>query len=84
MIDARVFDELAASLSKVLPAGVSDLKTDFEKNAKATLQSTLGKMDLVTREEFKVQTQVLQKTREKLEALERKIEQLEQQKNQSL
>ncbi|MBX2882175.1 MAG: accessory factor UbiK family protein [Granulosicoccus sp.] len=79
MIDARVFDELAASLSKILPAGVSDLKTDFEKNAKATLQSTLGKMDLVTREEFEVQALVLQKTREKLEALERQLATLEQQ-----
>lgn len=83
MIDARVFDELAASLGKILPAGVSDLKTDFEKNAKATLQSTLGKMDLVTREEFEVQTQVLQKTRQKLEELEHKLEQLEQQNNPS-
>lgn len=83
MIDARVFDELAASLGKILPAGVSDLKTDFEKNAKATLQSTLGKMDLVTREEFEVQTQVLQKTRQKLEELEQKLEQLEQQNNPS-
>ena len=77
MIDARVFDDLAQGLSKLLPSGVSELKTDFEQNAKAMLQSTLGKMDLVTREEFDVQTAVLQKTRSKLEELEQRLAELE-------
>ncbi len=77
MIDARVFDDLAEGLGKLLPSGVSELKTDFEQNAKAMLQSTLGKMDLVTREEFDVQTAVLQKTRSKLEELEKRLAELE-------
>jgi len=77
MIDAKVFDDIASSLGKLLPAGVSELKTDFEQNAKAMLQSTLGKMDLVTREEFDVQSAVLQKTRNKLESLERRLAALE-------
>ena len=77
MIDARVFDEIAEQLGQLLPPGVAELKTDFEQNAKAMLQSTLGKMDLVTREEFDIQAAVLQKTRQKLEDLERRLAELE-------
>jgi len=55
MIDARVFDDLADTLGKLLPPGVSDLKEDFEKNAKAAVQSALSNLDVVTREEFDVQ-----------------------------
>lgn len=77
MIDARLFDEVASKLGGLLPPGVADLKTDFETNAKAMLQSTLDKMDLVTREEFEVQAAVLQKTREKLQLLEERVGALE-------
>lgn len=77
MIDARVFDEIAQTLGKLLPAGVNDMRNDFEQNAKSTLQSALGKLDLVSREEFDVQAQVLQVTREKLKALEARVEALE-------
>ena len=77
MMDARVFDEMASKLSGMLPPGVAEIKKDFEANAKAVLQSTLDKMDLVTREEFDVQTAVLRKTREKLQALEERVAALE-------
>ena len=77
MIDARVFDDISNTLSKLLPPGVSDAKDDFEQNAKATLQSALGKLDLVTREEFDVQTQVLLNTRKQLKMLEERIAVLE-------
>ena len=77
MIDARVFDDLSNTLGKLLPPGVSDLKEDFEHNAKAALQSTLGKLDLVTREEFDVQTEVLMNTRKQIKLLEERIETLE-------
>jgi len=77
MIDARVFDDIAASLGKLLPPGAAELKDDFEKNVKAALQSAMGRLDLVTREEFDVQTKVLQRTREKLNDLERRLEILE-------
>lgn len=79
MIDARLFDEMAEKLGKLLPPGVAELKTDFEQNAKVTLQNTLTKMDLVTREEFDVQTAVLQKTRDRLNQLEEKLQALEAQ-----
>jgi len=77
MIDARVFDDLANNLSKLLPAGVSDLKDDFERNAKSAIQQALGNLDLVTREEFDVQMAVLQKTRLRLEELEARVAALE-------
>jgi len=78
MVDARLFDELAESLGKLLPPGLADVKTDFENNAKAALQSALGKMDLVTREEFDIQRAVLEKTRARLEQLEERLAVLEE------
>lgn len=78
MIDARIFDEMAENLSRFLPPGTRELKDDFERNVKATMQSAMGKMDLVTREEFDVQAAVLLRTREKLEALEKRVTELEQ------
>lgn len=52
---------------------------DIEKNMKAMLSQGFAKMDLVTREEFEVQTQVLAKTRAKLEELEARVTELEAQ-----
>ena len=77
MIDARVFDELSQSLGKLLSPGVAEMKEDFERNAKSAVQSALGNLDLVTREEFDVQTEVLRNTRAQLKALEARIEELE-------
>lgn len=77
MVDARVFDELAESLGKLLPPGVADMKNDFERNAKSAVQSALGNLDLVTREEFDVQAEVLKRTRAKLVALEERVAALE-------
>ena len=77
MIDARVFDDLSKSLGKLLPPGVADLKDDFERNAKSAVQSALGNLDLVTREEFDVQTEVLRNARAQLKKLESRIEELE-------
>lgn len=77
MIDARVFDELTESLGKLLPPGVADMKSDFERNAKSAVQSALGNLDLVTREEFDVQAEVLKRTRAKLVALEERVAALE-------
>ncbi len=70
-------EELTDRLGTLLPPGASQLKTDFEDNARAMLQSALGKMELVTREEFEIQQRVLQKTRSKLQALEQRLAALE-------
>jgi len=77
MIDARVFDEIATSVSKLLPPGAASLKDDFERNAKAAVQGGLERLDLVTREEFDVQMKVLERTREKLHELEARLAELE-------
>ena len=53
---------------------------DMEENINALLKSMFTKMDLITREEFDVQTEVLKKTRLKLEMLEKKLDQLETKK----
>ena len=77
MIDARIFDDISRSLGKMLPPGVADMKDDFERNARAAMQGALGNLDLVTREEFDVQAEVLRNTRQQLKQLEARISALE-------
>lgn len=79
MFDPKTIDDLANRLAGALPPGINNLKEDVEKNMHAILQSALGKLDLVTREEFEVQKMVLAKTRSKLEDLEKRVNELEQQ-----
>lgn len=77
MIDLKTIDDLARRLSDLVPPGLKDARADIEQNMKSTLQAGLGKLDLVTREEFDVQRAVLLRTREKIDALERAVEILE-------
>ena len=70
-------DKLAKMLAEELPQSLKSVRDDLEKNFRSVLQSGLSKLDLVTREEFDVQEAVLQRTREKLEALVARLEQLE-------
>ena len=77
MIDLKNLDDLARKLSALVPPGLKDAGADLEQNFKATLQAGLGKLDLVTREEFDVQREVLARTREKLVALEARVGELE-------
>jgi len=77
MIDLKNLDDLARKLSDLVPPGLKEARADLEQNFKATLQASLGKLDLVTREEFEVQRAVLLRTREKLDALERALTVLE-------
>lgn len=79
MIDLAAVDDLARRLSALVPPGLSQARADLEKNFRAALQAGLGKLDLVTREEFDAQRAVLLRTREKLEALERAVAALDQQ-----
>jgi BMFP domain-containing protein YqiC len=76
MLNAKIFEEISAKLSAM--ANSSPAK-DLEKNMRALLTQGFAKLDLVTREEFDVQTQVLERTREKLSALEARITELEAQ-----
>lgn len=69
-----ILDELGAKLSEL---AASNPARDFEKNAKALLGSAFGKLDLVTREEFDVQREVLVHARQKLVELEERVAALE-------
>ena len=77
MIDLKSIDDLARRLSELVPPGLKEARADIEQNMKATLQSGLAKLELVTREEFDVQRAVLLRTREKIDALERAVQILE-------
>jgi BMFP domain-containing protein YqiC len=74
MLDPKLFDELNSRLSVLIAASPA---RDIEKNVKAMLASVFEKMDLVTREEFDIQSQLLARTREKLTALEARVAALE-------
>ena len=71
--------KLVATISDALPA---DIAQDVKKNVRAIVQATLDKMDLVTREEMEIQEKVLARTRERLEALEARLTELEQEQEQ--
>jgi hypothetical protein len=79
MIDLSHIDDLARRLSSLVPPGLREGREELQENFKAVLQSGLARLDLVTREEFDVQRAVLLRTREKLEELQRSVEQLEAQ-----
>lgn len=72
-------DELAKKLSDFLPNSVQHIQDDIESNIRGGLESGLRKMNLVGREEFDIQNAVLMRTREKLEALEKTVKELENQ-----
>lgn len=68
------FHDLQAKINQAIENSPAK---DIEKNVKAMLNQGFSKLDLVTREEFEVQTQVLAKTRAKLDALETRVAELE-------
>ncbi|HJW25778.1 MAG TPA: accessory factor UbiK family protein [Rhodocyclaceae bacterium] len=74
MLDPKMLDEFAARISSLIAASPA---RDLEKNAKAVMSGFLSKLDLVTREEFDVQAEVLTRTREKLKELEARVDALE-------
>ena len=76
MIVLSQLDELARRLSNLVPPGLREGREELQQNFKSVLQAGLGKLDLVTREEFDVQRAVLLRTREKLDALEQRLAEL--------
>jgi BMFP domain-containing protein YqiC len=79
MIDLSHIDDLARRLSGLVPPSLREGREELQQNFKSVLQTGLGKLDLVTREEFDVQRAVLARTREKLEILQQAVAQLEAQ-----
>ena len=77
MIDPKKIEQIARQVHESMPKGLRDLGEDVEKKIRQVHQSQLTRLDLVSREEFDVQTQVLLRTREKLALLEQRISDLE-------
>lgn len=77
MMDKHDIDSLAARLAALVPEGLARAQQDVQANMRDVLAQGLRRLDLVTREEFDVQAQVLAHTRAKLEALERTVGELE-------
>lgn len=77
-VSDQSIEELARRLAESLPDNLRAMRDDAEAHFRAVLKSGFEKLDLVTREEFEVQEAVLERTREKLEALAKRLEELEQ------
>lgn len=77
MINAKKIEDIAKQVTDAIPPGLKNLANDFEDKTKTVIQRKLSEMDVVSREEFDVQTQVLLKTREKLAEMEARMNELE-------
>ncbi len=77
MINNSTIESLAEKITSSLPSGGKALADDLKKNLRVGLNSTLERMDLVTREEFDIQTELLARTRARLEILEKQVAELE-------
>jgi ubiquinone biosynthesis accessory factor UbiK len=77
MDPSQFLKDLSERLSNILPPALQTMKKDCEKNIHSTLVSAFNKLDLITREEFDAQAKVLARSRQKIEALESKIQSLE-------
>lgn len=76
-MDSFRIDEIARRLMDNLPPALRATQRDLETNFRAVLRASLGKLDLVTRDEFDTQSRVLERTRAKLEALEARVRAME-------
>ena len=74
MIKAEVVEDIVNKVDQYIPEDLKTMRQEFKQNMKAVLTASLQKADLVTREEFDVQKAVLAKTRAKLEALEKQLD----------
>ena len=74
MLTNQTINRLSDKINQLLPPGLQQVKSDFDARLKVLLQQQLSTLELVSREDFDIQTRVLQRTRAKLEALEDKLE----------
>ncbi|CAH0534759.1 Ubiquinone biosynthesis accessory factor UbiK [Vibrio stylophorae] len=77
MFDPKKLEQIAKQIHESMPQPVKELGKDVEQKVRQVIQNQLGKLDMVNREEFDVQTQVLLRTRQKLNDLEKKLAELE-------
>lgn len=81
MLDPKQFDDMAKKLFSALPESMQNFEKEVEGKFKDVLQAAFARLDLVTRDEFDVQTKVLARTREKVDLLQAQLESLIEQKN---
>lgn len=79
MISKKV-EQILSEVSKIIPDDVQNIRQDIENNLRASLTASLARLDLVTREEFDVQTALLQRARAQLDRLEEKLAAMEKQR----
>ena len=77
MIDNQTINRLSDKINELLPPGLKEVKSDFDAKLKGLLQQQLSNYEMVSREEFEIQSRVLARTREKLESIEEKLKTLE-------
>jgi len=77
MLDNQTISRLSDKINALLPPGLQQAKADFDARLKTLLQQQLSEFEFVSREEFDIQSRVLQRTRAKLESLEDKLKHLE-------
>ena len=77
MIDNQTINQLSEKINALLPPGLQQVKEDFDSRLKALLQQQLANYEMVSREEFELQARVLERTREKLEAIEARLRELD-------
>ena len=77
MFDPKNHHELTRKISESMHRGLTTLQDDTRQHLNSALQSALSKMNLVSREEYDIQRAVLERTREKLDMLEKKVRELE-------
>jgi BMFP domain-containing protein YqiC len=78
MLDPKQLEELAARLTRVIPPGLKGLRAELEDNFRAVLRANLDRLELVSRERFDAQAELLARTQKKLATLERRLKTLEQ------
>lgn len=77
MMDRQEIDRIALRLVSLVPPGLAQAQQDLRTNFHDVLTQGLRRLELVTREEFEVQSQVLSRTRAKVDELERRVAELE-------
>jgi len=77
MIDNQTINQLSEKIHALLPPGLQQVREDFDARLKTLLQQQLARYEMVSREEFELQARVLARTREKLEAIEARLRELE-------
>ena len=76
-MDTPRIDEIARRLLESVPPGLRAMQKDLENNFRAVLRASLTRLDLVSRDEFDAQMRVLERTRARLEELERRVAEME-------